>query len=323
MEINVHNQTVLVAPLDWGLGHTTRCVPIIKQLLKNNNSVILGCTKLSEPIFQEEFPELKRVSLPEYSISYSRFLPLWLVLLLKLPHIQKVIKEENILLRKLVSTHKITMIISDNRYGLYHEKVRSAIICHQLNLKTPFLQNSINTYHTGLLKQFNEVWVPDYEDKNKSLAGELSENKFNLNCTYIGPLSRLTKIELPIIYDFLFLLSGPEPTQSQLLKQVIAKIKHEKLRAAIATSSEINSTEGITLHRLPSNKQLSELIGQSNTMVCRSGYSTLMDMHVLGKRNLILIPTKGQTEQEYLSEFWQKNFKAVCLPEKYFQSHKF
>lgn len=323
MNLNIHNQTVFVAPLDWGLGHTTRCIPIIWQLLNNNNTVILGSTKLSEAIFQEEFPELTRVSLPSYSITYSRFLPIWLLLLLKLPQILKTIKNENILLRKLVSTHKITMIISDNRYGLYHEKVKNVIICHQLHLKTPFLQKSINTYHVGLLKKFNAVWVPDYEDKNKSLAGELSENKFHLSCNYIGPLSRLERIELPIVYDFLFLLSGPEPKQTQLLKQVIKKIKNENLLAAIVTSSDLKLKEGIKIYHLPSNKQLSELIGQANTIVCRSGYSTLMDMHVLGKNSLILIPTPGQTEQEYLANFWQAHFKAVCLFEKNLHSYKF
>lgn len=299
------------------MGHATRCVPVIKTLLSNGNTVIIGTTSLTEKIFKEEFPELERLQLPEYDISYSSVLPLWLKLGTQYPKILNAIKQEHELLETYILEKKIDIVVSDNRYGLYSKDAHSIIICHQLNLKTPIFEKWSNSTHVELLRKFNEVWVPDYEEKDKKLSGELSENVFGLNCKYIGPLSRLQKVKTEIKYDYLFLLSGPEPTQTDLLKSVIDKLKDYKGKAVIVSSSSISSDlqENIILIKLPKANELSEIIAASKTVICRSGYSTLMDMHALGKKELILIPTPGQTEQEYLAEFWSKMFNSVCLPE--------
>ncbi len=307
------------------MGHATRCVPIIRTLLSNGNTVVLGKTSLTEKVFQQEFPELERVELPEYNISYSSVLPLWLKLGSQYPKILNTIKKEHELLETCISKHKIDVVISDNRYGLYSKRARSIIMCHQLNLKTPFFQKWSNSTHVELLNKFNEVWIPDHEEKDKKLAGELSENVFGLNCKYIGPLSRLVKKEAEAIYDHLFLLSGPEPTQTDLLKSVIDKLKDYKGKAAIVSSSALHYglRENIVLIKLPNANELSQLIVASKVIVCRSGYSTLMDMYVLGKKELILIPTPGQTEQEYLAEYWSKKYKSVHLPQEQLSSYSF
>lgn len=307
------------------MGHATRCVPIIRALLSNGNTVILGTTSLTEKVFKEEFSELERIQLPEYNISYSSVLPLWLKLGTQYPKILNAIKEEHELLDRHISKNKIDIVISDNRYGLYSKNARSIILCHQLNLKTPFFKKWSNSTHVELLKKFNEVWVPDYEEKDRKLAGELSENVFGLNCKYIGPLTRLQKIETEIKYDHLFLLSGPEPTQTDLLKSIIDRLKDHKGKAVIVSSSSFSSDlhENITHFKLPKANELSEIIAASKTVVCRSGYSTLMDTHALGKKELILIPTAGQTEQEYLAEYWSKKFNSVCLPEGQLGTYSF
>lgn len=303
-------------------------MPIIKTLLSNGNTVILGATSLTEKVFKEEFPESERVELPEYNISYSSVLPLWLKLGSQYPKILKAIKDEHELLETYISKHKIDIVISDNRYGLYSKNVHSIIVCHQLNLKTPFFEKWSNSTHLELLKKFNEVWVPDYEDKDKKLSGELSENAFGLNCKYIGPLSRLEKKEAEMKYDHLFLLSGPEPTQTDLLKIVIEKLKNYKGKAIVVSSSPIcddlqDPRENLVVIKLPNANALSEIISASKTIVCRSGYSTLMDMHALEKKELILIPTPGQTEQEYLAGYWSKMFNSVYLPEVQLGTYNF
>ncbi len=310
------------------MGHATRCVPIIRTLLSNGNTVLLGTTSLTEKIFKEEFPQLERIQLPEYNISYSSVLPLWLKLGTQYPKVLKVIKEENELLEKLIKEKKIEVVISDNRYGLYSKNAQSIIVCHQLNLKTPFFEKWSNSTHVELLKKFDEVWVPDHKPKDKRLAGDLSENVFSLNCKYIGPLSRLTKKEAEIKFDHLFLLSGPEPTQTDLLKSVIEKLKDHQGKVAIISSSPIcddlnDVPENIYLKKLPNAEELSALITRSRTIVCRCGYSTLMDMYALGKKDLILIPTPGQTEQEYLAEYWSKKFKSVYLPQDKLETYTF
>ena len=37
---------ILVAPLDWGIGHATRCIPIIQQLITHNYEVIIASSYL-------------------------------------------------------------------------------------------------------------------------------------------------------------------------------------------------------------------------------------------------------------------------------------
>jgi hypothetical protein len=300
-------------------------VPVIRALISNGNTVILGTTALTDKIFKQEFPLLERVQLPEYNITYSSVLPLWLKLGSQYPKVLKVIKEEHSLIEKCVKEKKIDVIVSDNRYGLYSKKARSIIICHQLNLKTPFFEKWSNSTHVDLLKKFNEVWVPDHGSKNKKLAGELSENVFGLNCRYIGPLSRLQKRSADIKYDHLFLLSGPEPTQSDLLNKIAEKLTNYKGKALIVTSSteEPELNKNVKLMRLPGTEELSAAITRSKIIVCRSGYSTLMDLDLLEKKEMILIPTPGQTEQEYLAEYWSKKFKAIHLPEEQLGNYTF
>lgn len=309
------------------MGHATRCVPIIRALLANGNTVILGATPLTEKIFKEEFPELERIQLPGYDISYSSILPLWLKLGMQYPKVLKVISKENELMGSFVQEMGIDIIISDNRYGLYSSKTHNVIICHQLNLKTPFFEKWSNSLHMEMLKKFHEVWVPDNQEMERKLSGELSENIFGLNCKYIGPLSRLQKKELPEQYDHLFLLSGPEPAQTELLKKIALRLQNYKGKAVIVSSSD--SCDAILLNgnvgmiKLPSKDQLNDLIVTSKIVVCRSGYSTLMDMHLLGKKELVLIPTSGQTEQEYLALHWSRKYKSVYLPEDQLGNYTF
>jgi len=168
-------------------------VPIIKALLENNNKVILGCTSLTEKILEQEFPQLEKIQLPEYAISYSSTMPIWFKLVSQYSRIKSIINQEHQLLKKLIRSKNIEVVISDNRYGLFSKDALSIIICHQINLIAPFLSKLANKIHVTLLKNFAEVWVPDFEDGSKKLAGELSRNKNDLKCKYLGPLSRLEK----------------------------------------------------------------------------------------------------------------------------------
>ncbi len=311
------NKAILVAPLDWGIGHATRCVPLIKQLLQDNNRVILGVTPLTLKILSAEFPHLERVELPSYQIRYSKFLPVWFKLLFQLPRINRVMEEERALLNQLVLQKRVEVVISDNRYGLYHKNIHSVVICHQINLQAPLLKNYAAKKNLTYLKCFNEVWVPDYEDHNLRLAGSLSENVYNLPVLYVGPLSRLQIVSSKKEYDILFLLSGPEPSQTLLLRK-IKKLCEDSFNYKIALISERklpDFPENVSVFNLPEANKLAQIICNSDRVVCRSGYSTLMDMHVLQKENLILIPTKGQTEQEYLARYWKEHYHALVLKE--------
>lgn len=321
-------KTIFYGALDWGLGHATRSVPIIKQLLKNN-TVILGVTPLAKLIFDEEFRDLKKIDLPAYNIKYSSVLPLWIKLGLSAPRISQIITDENKILVKIIEEHKIDIVISDNRFGLYNEKVHSVFITHQLFLKAPVFENFGSRVNQKYILKFNEVWVPDYESEKESLSGELSHgNFFYKNVKYMGAQSRLKDVITDFEkdrYDYLILLSGPEPARTVLEEELWKKAKSSGKKIALVRGSEFgvrSSEENIEVFDLPSKEELKKLILSSKKIICRSGYSTLMDMHLLGKKELILIPTPGQTEQEYLAEYWKQKFNSEYLPQNKISNFK-
>lgn len=321
----LQNKTIFFSALDWGLGHATRCVLIIRDLQKNNK-IIIGITPLTKTIFEEEFPELEKINIPPYNITYSSFLPLWFKLMLQWPKISTALKTENKLLAEIIKTHKIDYVISDNRLGLFSKNVHSVLITHQLFLKSPFANRLAQSINKKYIQNFNEVWVPDFESEEKSLSGDLSHGKhFHPNVKYIGPQSRLNKTKTQKKYDYLFLLSGPEPQQTILKNKLIKLAENNSTLkfALISPRPTIKETKNIETFFCPDKIKIGELLAQSEVIFCRSGYSSLMDLHALNKKNIILIPTPGQTEQEYLAEYWSKKFGSKTLSQNKISTFNF
>jgi uncharacterized protein (TIGR00661 family) len=319
----ISGQTIFISPIDWGLGHASRCVPIIKNLSKNN-TVLIGTTHRNAFFFEEYFPSLQKIELPSYNISYSQNLPLWLKLFLQWPKINRVIRKENIALRKIVAAYNIDFIISDNRFGLTHPEVHSVFITHQLNLKTPFFSTIANFINKKHIHKFNEVWVPDFEDLNLRLSGQLSDSsQIKIPVKFIGPQSAITKTSTShddsVKYDLLILLSGVEPQRSILENILLHKFAETSKKIAFVRGSSAtisNPNPNITLFNFCFGNKLQNLIVNSETVICRSGYSSLMDVYLLNKRRLILIPTPGQSEQEYLAQYWGKKFGSTLLAQE-------
>jgi hypothetical protein len=315
-------KTIFIAALDWGLGHATRCVPVIRQLEKENK-IILGITPLTRTIFDKEFPLLEKVNIPAYNIRYSAVLPLWMKLLSDAPRLLSVIKKEHRLLNNIIHEKKIDVIISDNRFGMYSKKIHSVFITHQLFLKAPLGAHLFQKKNRIYLLNFNEIWVPDHENEEISLSGELSHGThFHKNVKYIGPKSRLEKVTAEKKYDHLFLISGPQPQQKFFIDQCLTfATKNPALKYAMVTPSGNPTINRSIDHYInPGPGELSKLICGSRMIICRSGYSTLMDLHLLEKKELILVPTPGQTEQEYLATLWQEKFGAYVCKQQ--QLHK-
>lgn len=312
--MNIKGKVIFVSALDWGLGHATRSVPVIKQLLKDN-VVILGVTPLTKLVFDEEFKNLTKIDIEPYAIKYSKKLPLWLVLLLDLQRLINVIIKEHSELKRLIKQHHIDVVISDNRPGLYNSKVHSIYMTHQLNIKAGVFSFMANQIHHWFMKRFNEVWVPDFEDDSKRLAGDLSAKKADLKVSYIGPQTRLRKSDVnpEKVFDYLFLVSGPEPHRT-LLEQELLQLaqRHPHLKCMLVRGTVqklgVKLPLNVSSIDIPTSNELSELIEKSNKVVCRSGYSTLMDLYLLNSLNCILIPTPSQTEQLYLAEYWNEKF---------------
>ncbi len=319
---------ILVAPLDWGLGHATRCIPIIRELLGNDCNVWLAGEGPQEALLRSEFAHLPFLHLAGYDIKYSKTSGgLLLKLLLQMPRVISSIRAEHRWLNRTIKMHEFDGVISDNRFGLYHSYVPSIFITHQLGIKSPlgkWNERILQRWNYNYINRFKECWVPDLVGEN-NLAGELSHPMTipRVPVKYIDVLSRFEKKEEGEIKDqLLFILSGPEPQRTILENKIINEVSHYPGTATIvrglpSSQTVIPSTGMIKFYNHLSARELNEEMEKADWVISRSGYSTIMDLAKLQKKS-ILIPTPGQTEQEYLAEeLWQKKI-AFSIEQKEF-----
>jgi uncharacterized protein (TIGR00661 family) len=315
------NKRILVAPLDWGLGHATRCIPIIKELISQNFEVVIAAGGASFFLLKKEFTSIIILRTYSYKIRYSRKkMFLSFSLLLQAPAIFFSILKDHFWLKKIVIKYHIDAVISDNRFGLYHKKIHSVYITHQLLIKTGknFTEKILQKLHYYFIKKFNSCWIPDYEENG--LAGDLShQQNAPSNVSFIGALSRFEKKEnVPKIYDILISLSGPEPQRTIFEKIILEQLKtcDKKIlfvRGLPGDENQIKQNQEQTkiVNHL-SAEELNMAFLQSKIIISRSGYTTIMDLIKVDK-NAVLVPTPGQTEQEYLAIYlmYKKYFYSV------------
>ena len=301
---------ILVAPLDWGLGHASRCVPIAKNLKKEGCEVVFAASGRPLELLIQEFPKNDFIKLEGYNISYPKNGQMALSMLSQLFKIWKGIRQEHNQLQQIIDDYNIDAVISDNRYGLYSQKAPCVFVTHQLQIQSPIFSESLQKINFKYIQKFDECWVPD--DRNHSLSGQLSTaNNSPFKCQYIGALSRFESLEKTEDLDVLAIVSGPEPQRSMfeelLKKQLIAS----KLKAVLVLGkTEENKEEEIGNLKVVSHlnaKSLNQQMANANVVISRSGYSTVMDIAKLHKK-AIFVPTPGQTEQLYLAKyFYDKN----------------
>ncbi|MCW3087084.1 MAG: UDP-N-acetylglucosamine-N-acetylmuramyl-(pentapeptide) pyrophosphoryl-undecaprenol [Sediminibacterium sp.] len=317
--MNFNIQKVLVAPLDWGLGHATRCIPIIRALVAKGYQVVLAAEGTQAILLQQEFPSLVCLPLPGYRVRYSKQAA-WLPFTLtgQLPRLIRTIQQEHRWLEKTITEYSIDLVISDNRYGLSSTKVPCIFITHQLTIKAPFvwLEKMLQRINYHYINGFAACWVPDAEGMPNA-AGVLSHPVTlpKTKLQYMGLLSRFRRQEQPEKYDLCILLSGPEPQRTLLEKKVLAGLSTVRGKVLLVRGKP-GSTEDVTVpantevkNHLPGDALQAALL-QSRYIISRSGYTTIMELLSLQKA-AILIPTPGQTEQEYLAETLQQ--RGVCL----------
>ncbi len=298
---------VVVAPLDWGLGHATRCIPIIETLQKKSCEVFIASSGSALALLRKELPGLKYFELAPYNVRYSKRTPIILSILFQIPKILKTIAREKAQLEKIIDEHKIDLVISDNRYGCRSEKIPSIFIGHQLNIQLPgglkWLKTLVNYFHHRSIRKFTQCWIPD-QPGELNLTGKLS-NRLSFPAQYIGILSRFRKTNAELKYDLAVILSGPEP-QRTILEEIIRKQIHKQnlkvvlVRGVIENETSWKQEGNVSVVNYLQSNELADILNQSKLIIARSGYSTIMDLAKLGKK-AIFIPTHGQTEQEYLA----------------------
>jgi uncharacterized protein (TIGR00661 family) len=310
--LKTNTKNILIAPLNWGLGHATRCIPIIQELEKNGFTPIIASDGIALQLLQKEFPHLESVALPSYEIEYAKEGNDFKWKLIKnSPKMIQAIFEEKKFVKELIKKYDLKGIISDNRLGVYSKKVPCVFITHQINVlsgKTTWISSKIHQY---FIKKFDECWVPDFQESG-NLSGKLGHLRSNyLNLKYIGPLSRLEKKELDSKYKLMVILSGPEPQRTMLEEKLIAELQNYNgevifIKGKVEANQKREVKRNITYYNFMTSKEIETTFNHSEIVLCRSGYSTIMDLAKLGKK-AFFIPTPGQYEQEYLAKRFKRN----------------
>jgi UDP:flavonoid glycosyltransferase YjiC (YdhE family) len=350
--------SVLVAPLDWGLGHATRCIPIINELIQQGARVIVAANPAQYTLLKSEFPQIEFVETPVYNIRYKGGILLKWNLLFRIPSMLKQIKRENIWLDETLRHHPIDAVISDSRYGLFHKACPCVFVTHQLQIQSGigtsfaalknkdlrsrvsrksffvgrwslaigrWIDQRILKWNYAFIEKFSSCWIPDL-DGELSIAGLLSHpaKPPSVTVRYIGPLSRFYKLEKNIQKNALFiLLSGPEPQRTDFENILFSQLASSTINTVVVRGLPGSDSgipyirEGVRIwNHLPSDA-LNTLLNNSEYIVARSGYSTVMDLLAV-KKNAILVPTPGQTEQEYLGYYLHEKKWMYSVAQKNF-----
>lgn len=300
--VDIHGKRILISPLNWGMGHVSRCIGIIHQLRKQENEVYIACDRDQQKVFLEYFDDVIFVSHKGYPFHFGGKGNFGWDLLSRSNVLRRRLKLERKEVKQYVDSYKIDYVLSDHRYGFVSDQVPSIFITHQVNLPVKWYEKGVDALHAKLMKRFTFIWVLD--DEESTLAGSLSENCPGDGC-YIGSYSRFSiySDQVEKEYDNVLVASGPQVYAEELIQHFLErKDEFKDLRIVHSTSLELpNGVDSVS----GSWKEKDLFIRKAKRIISRSGYSTLMDCEYL-KTEGLFIPTKGQAEQEYLAERWKE-----------------
>jgi hypothetical protein len=308
---------ILICPLEWGLGHAARMIPLAKRLHEMNNNIFIGSGEKHLALFSAEMDGIKRIFFPGFRPVYSRYLPQYLVMLFQTPRLLYHIIREHSGLKKIIKEHSIDIIISDNRFGLWNKNINCVYVTHMPLIPLPkglkFLEFTGVFLHRFIIKKYNYCYIPDLPGE-VNLSGRLSHSiRLPDNIRFIGILSRFNSPGLvrkhvrPVFPHNTVILSGPEP-QRGLLKQRLVRLLKEKNPVTVIlegnpgkSGERTDAGNIICISHLPAS-EMKKMVTGSELIIARSGYTSIMDLVSLNCTAL-LVPTPGQTEQEYLAEY--------------------
>jgi len=345
-------QTVLISPLSWGIGHAGRMIPLALELNRRGCRVIFAADAHLLKLAEKELKDIKIVEIPGLKMSYSRHLPQYICIALQLPRMIVSAFREHRVLRRLAEEFKPSVIISDNRFGFYNRKIFSAYITHQIRIPFPallrFAEPLAAWIHRAVINKYDLCLVPDYSG-SENLSGRLSHGiRLPDKIFYMGPLSRFafSRKEAdsgPVLRPFICLiLSGPEPQRSLFLEKVteaLCPILYNETdvipdRASRAAASDVpskmrlvilsvtpvplavqESLPGASFLIAPDTAMMRRMITSSFLVITRAGYTSVMELVSLG-RGAVLVPTPGQTEQEYLGKYLNGRYGFITMNQK-------
>lgn len=305
------NKKVLICPQHWGLGHVTRTIPVIQYFIRKKHDVILACSGAGSELLKREFPQLKLYEIPDYGISYP-YNSMVINITLQFFKMHWAIFKEHFAIKKICKEEKIDLIVSDARLGASQKNIPSVIIAHHLHfrLNMKLIEWICDTWMKLFYLTFDQLWIPDVSGEN-NLSGDLAHLYKSKKRYFVGILSRFKKLDLEIKYDYAIMLSGPEPPRTILEKIILDQLDALMPGNCILIRGVLNGVDiseykkkykdQLELKDFVVGSELNEIMCASKFIICRSGYSTLLDLAIIQKPAL-LIPTPGQPEQEYLSD---------------------
>jgi len=304
----IHSKKILISPLNWGMGHVSRCIPLIHKLLQNQNSVFIACDDSQKNIFNQYFYEkVKFIDHAGYPFQFSGKGNYVMDLFFSMKKLMRRSKSELIEVDRFVKNFKIDIVISDHRYAFRSSTCQSIFMTHQLNLPIGWCQFPFKLYHKKQIKQFDFIWIID--NNTKSIAGKLARIGDYKNAQNIGILSRF------MLYkqqenktENVLIISGPKAYWSQLLLLFSKELNSGEIQTILGPSESLKLIEKLKLNQtfISSENwiQCDKVLLRTKTIVGYIGYTTLMDVQVLNCESN-LKPSAGQSEQEYL-KIWQK-----------------
>ncbi|HNX66306.1 MAG TPA: glycosyltransferase [Bacteroidales bacterium] len=313
---------IIISPLNWGFGHAGRMIPVAQRLQQMGHEVIFGADTELIPMIRQELPGIELIEIPGIKMHYSRFMPQYIAVLLQVPAVILASVSEHIQLKRIVRHKHPDIVISDNRFGFFNRNVFCVYVTHMIRIPFPrpfrFLEFIGVFLHRKIINKYDACLVPDLMGP-ENLAGILSHvKKMPAKAIYAGLLSRFTALNtMPSERDsyICLILSGPEPQRTIMLKKVAAAAEKNKKKLIVLSATKIDTSQykdfiTFVTGQMPS--VLKSCIEKAEIVISRSGYTSLMELVSLSKR-AIIIPTPGQTEQEYLGEFNNGRRGFTCV----------
>ena len=336
--MQLQGQRILIAPLDWGLGHASRCIPIICRLNELGAEVFIAAQGEGEALLKKYFPTAKFIALPGFKATHPSNGNMTWHLFKRLPSLIASVIHEHFLLKQLIEQYGLNGVVSDNRYGLWSIRVPSVFITHQINIKAPVVEKLINCLNHWFIGHFDYCWIPDIENR-PSLSEELGHplppylgwgKEKKVGFVYIGWLSRFNlknasnqiKVQMQH-WEFdlntraglidktialLGIVSGPEPQRTAFEFYL-----QKEAKQAVQNDLIVKIFGGKPSQVQPLDEEFREAVHQAQKIIARPGYSTLMDiLCIQTQARMEWIPTAGQPEQLYLNDCIKANWDFLC-----------
>lgn len=322
---------ILFSICSLGLGHASRSLPLIKELLKENKLVILSDGNALR-FLKEELKDFQEVIFYEKSRSYPPleegtgfFKYNYHLIKDSISTIFTIFSERN-QTKEICNREKVNLIISDGNYGSFVKSIPSILITHQIEfqIKNIFYKKVSSLFNLMIFKRYNLLIIPDYPSNKDNLAGDLSHTNLikKIPHIYSGVISQFKKVKTRSKINYLVIISGfLHEHKEEFFLNILKELQQKKGKKVFIMGDykkdyKEKMNNNIEIYSSFKGLNKNELFNSSDIIISRTGYSTIMDLIEIDKK-AILIPTPHQSEQEYLAEYHKdKRFFNIIKSQK-------